>query len=197
MTQVMHSAKWLIPVIVIVAMLAAVGIVWSQSSDGGVGITAEGDLNPGYENVVIIPPENAASATTFLYSIDVSPEAAMIAADSGDIMTIVVTNLTAADGTGFDLSGNVMVTAAIYNPLGAIAPVLTFMASAPQAVVTFTDITVHPEKAVTLQVPIRAFYNALGGPTTTPQGMILEYKATASFLKYDMAGTFVSSVHGP
>jgi len=93
MTQVMSKAKWFIPVIVIVAMLAAVGIVWSQSggSDEVAGFGDMTDANPGYESVIVAPSES--TAPVVLYSITVDPPSAVVALGGGDMCTVVVTNL--------------------------------------------------------------------------------------------------------
>jgi len=120
-------------------MLAAVGIVWSQSggsSDGGLIDTT--DANPGYESVIVAPSEVVNPVV--LYSITVDPPSAVIALGGGDLCTVVVTNLLegpVSNGTTVaspyvvvngakyqanvvatrrgDLVGNIVVTADVWN----------------------------------------------------------------------------------
>jgi hypothetical protein len=145
MTQVMSKAKWFIPVIVIVAMLLAVGIVWSQSSSGGT-VSNLGDLtkqNPAYDDQVVTPPD-AGSLPAVLYSITMDPPTSTVPMLGGTVATIVVTNLIPAainngpvgytvdltpGSTTFgqevpvnamangDITGDMVITADIYNKI--------------------------------------------------------------------------------
>jgi hypothetical protein len=98
MTQVMSKAKWFVPIIVIVAMLAVVGIVWSQSSSGGVsdlGLTQLTDQNPAYDDQVVTPPD-AGTLPAVLYSITMDPPTSTVPMLGGTVATVVVTNLIPA-----------------------------------------------------------------------------------------------------
>jgi len=143
MTQVMHRAKWLIPLIVIVAMLAAVGIVWSQSSgsDDGGFIGTITDQNPAYDDQIVTPSEVAPIA---LWTVTMDPPTSTVAIGGGTVATVVLTNNIPAplpNGTpvgmvqvipndmlsirpasisaGGDLIGDLIVTADVYNNLDA------------------------------------------------------------------------------
>jgi hypothetical protein len=139
MTLVMSKAKWLVPLIVIVAMLAAVGLVWSQSggSNGGdlSGLPQTTDQNPAYDDQVVAPSENPAPLV--LYSLDMDQQTSAVALGSGTLVTLTLTNnipeaiangaysYTASRSTGLlvpvtamangDITGDVVITADIYN----------------------------------------------------------------------------------
>jgi len=147
MTQVFSRAKWIVPILVVIAMLAAVGIVWSQSGSGGtVGIAQEfADLNPAYDDQVVTPPD-AGALPAVLYSITMDPPTSTVPMLGGTVATIVVTNLVPApinNGpcgytvdplTGLmtpvsatrngDIVGDLVVSADVYNninPTGCLA----------------------------------------------------------------------------
>jgi len=138
MTQVMHRAKWLIPLIVIVAMLAAVGIVWGTSggSDGG-GFVDTADFNPVYDDQLVVPSE-AEGGLLVLYSLAIDPTTSTIPSGSGAIATVTLTNLIEGplvNGTKIanevvtqngDLTGNLVVTADVYNVLNPCGCLTTY-----------------------------------------------------------------------
>jgi len=93
MTQVIHRAKWLVPLIVIVAMLAVVGIVWAQSgSSGGSNLGNLGDLtktNPAYDDQIVTPSESVPFA---LWSVTMDPPTSTVPIGGGTLATVVLTN---------------------------------------------------------------------------------------------------------
>lgn len=177
MTQVMSKAKWFVPVIVIVAMLAAVGVVWSQSGSGsgGLGDIQTTDFNPGYESVVVAASES--SMPVVLYSITVDPPSAVVPVGGGDMATVVVTNLIPEVLANVpmtivqngDLTGDITVTAEVYTPVFTTGVVSWTAPVAPVAVVTFAGVTVHPGLTVTATVPVI--------PALAAAGSICFYKA--------------------
>jgi len=138
MTVVMSKAKWLIPLIVIVAMLAAVGIVWGTSggSDGG-GFVDTADFNPVYDDQLVVPSE-AEGGLLVLYSLAIDPTTSTIPVGSGAIATITLTNLIEGplvNGTKVgdftvtqngDLTGNLVVSADVYNVLNPCGCLTTY-----------------------------------------------------------------------
>ena len=189
MTQVMHKAKWLVPLLVIVAMLAAVGIVWSQSGGSGSG----GDLgdgavlNPAYESVIVGPGD---SMPTVYYSITCDPPSAIIPFGGGDMCTVTLTNLIPAPIPNVpyvvtkhgDIGGNLTVTADVFNTFNPMGCINVYAPSTNVTVITFPNVVCHPGLTVTFTVPIApGFYSEpgavfllkaeldySGNPSTTP-----------------------------
>lgn len=147
MTQVFHKAKWFVPIIVIVAMLAAVGLVWSQSGGSSpvsfLGTSNDNSVtktNPAYDDQVVTPSE---VTPVVLWSVTMDPPTSTVAIGGGTVATVVLTNnipaplnmgtsvgkvvglegatpgiFPAIIGNGCgDLTGDLYVTADIYNEL--------------------------------------------------------------------------------
>lgn len=195
MTQVigkMKLLKWWMPLLLVAALVAAGGLAWTQSGSGGSGggdvMPLFGDQNPAYDAVVVNQPE---LAVPLLYMIEMSPETSLITLGTGDMATVVLTNLIpeplpnftpymkdlATTGTimaNGDLTGDVEITAALYNTFDksgcmGIWPDPT----APSTkVITFANVTVHPGRTITFQVPIF--------PAMAPAGAIFLLKAAFS-----------------
>jgi hypothetical protein len=181
----MSKAKWLIPLIVIVAMLAAVGIVWTQSSsnDGGTaGLPDVTDINPAYDNQVVTPGESAPIA---LWTVAIDPPTSTVPLGGGALATITVTNNIPAplnNGTAIgrygplpgvpemitangDLTGDIIITADVENVIEPDGCIAVYPPTMTQNVVVkrYDDITVHPGGTVTVQVPILPGMQAIPG----------------------------------
>jgi len=187
MPLVMSKAKWLIPLIVIVAMLAAVGLVWSQSSggdDGGFGgLPQSTDQNPAYDDEIVAPSETAVPIV--LYTITMDPQTSVIAMCGGDVTTVTLTNnigeainnggytMTMNPATGImepvgaiangDITGDVVVTADVYNVIHRDACLTTYRSNATAEdggasghviVKIARNITVHPGGSVSFIIPV-------------------------------------------
>ena len=169
-----------IPILLVAALLTASGVVWSQQGNGGGGSTAYTDINPAYNDVLLIPPEAGAGNVLITHMIEMDPSTSMVVMGptGGEVATVVLTSLIPADGnealTGpnyGDLTGVVQITAKVYTPYtyGVVTTWPTAPADLP--IIFYSDITVHPEKTVTFQVPIASYNPA------TPPGTLVMYKA--------------------
>jgi hypothetical protein len=181
MTQVigkMKLLKWWMPLLLVAALVAAGGVAWSQQGGSDGVLPQFADQNPAYENVVVNQPE---LAVPLLYMIEMDPPTAVVVLGTGDIATVVLTNLIPEplpnytpymkdlQTTGFimrngDLTGNVTVTAALYNTFDKTGCMGVWPDASPAStqVIKFENITVHPGKTVTFQVPIFPAYAPAG-----------------------------------
>ena len=190
MTQVigkMKLLKWWMPLLLVAALVAAGGVAWSQQGGSGGGSFPEiTDINPAYDNEVVMPAENPLPVV--LYMIEMDPATSAPAVGGGDLATIILTNLipeplangsvvgsvippTPGSAPGDpvivvahgDLTGNVTVTGQIYNTFNVYGCLATYPEPTDVTVINFPNITVHPGKTVTLQFPVIPGQNGIAG----------------------------------
>jgi len=216
--MVMSKAKWLVPLIVIVAMLAAVGIVWGQSgSSNDGGIIDVTDFNPAYDDQLVIPSEDA--GIQVLYTIAIDPATSLIPLGSGTIATITLTNNIEAplvNGTQIastvaklhgDIVGDLVVSADVYNLRDVTGCLVSYTATnstsemiayggtptgmpsrSTQIVKIYPNVTVHPGGTVTFQVPISGGAQAIVGANFMIKAS-LAMPGTAGVTPGDLDGT--------
>jgi hypothetical protein len=98
MAVALDKAKWFLPVIIVLAMVAAVALVWGStggSSDeawggGGGGSLQLTDANPAYDDELVAPPE--VEVPQVLYTIVMDPDTSVIPMGGGDLVTVSITN---------------------------------------------------------------------------------------------------------
>jgi hypothetical protein len=163
--------KWVIPVILVVAMLGFFGLRAWGGSGGGLDDVELTDFNPAYQSNVIGPAEGATGpgGVFVLYSIEVAEQTNVIPQGSGTLALVTVTNNIAepiANGSygsvivtkNGDIRGNVVVTADVFMPIPpAVEGVLVYTDLTPPdsvTIMTIPDIIIHPGKSVVFQVPV-------------------------------------------
>jgi hypothetical protein len=206
MTMVMSRAKWLIPVIVIVAMLAAVGIVWSQGSgDDGGGISQVTDFNPVYDDQLVVPSE-AEAGLVVLYALAIDPPTSTVPVGSAALATITLTNLIEAplaNGSKVgsqtvmqngDLTGNLIVSADVYNSINPCDCIASYdsgtnWTTLPQGTL-YTGLTGECYPDATVRASLELAAAGLFGITnlTDAQNDVLDKFAAAAYAAANYSG---------
>jgi len=167
--------KWVVPVILVVALLGFFGLrAWGGS--GGSSDLSDmelTDFNPAYQSDFVAPAEGASGpgGVYVLYSIEVAEQTNMFPAGTGVIATVTVTNNIAepiANATSpvavnhnGDIRGNIVVTADAFSmnmvpDEGVMTYSETDAAPDSISIATFPNIIIHPGKSVVFQVPVNA-----------------------------------------
>jgi hypothetical protein len=204
--------KWVLPIVLVVALLGFWGAsALGGGSGGGLGDLEITDVNPGYSSEVVVPSESATGpgGVFVLYSIDVAEPTSLMPLDSttaGGMLTITVTNnigeAIANDGivgdpnakvcNNGDIMGNVLIDALVYHRTMGATGILSYPKTPVSAgVAEFDNIIIHPGKSVVLQLPesvVSAFVIPEGTYDDFPGG-----EAAAVALGYPAEGSTVTT----